>query len=79
MKLKRLNSSCSYYESSDSSLESTSSKTKLVSKCVKGEDVESVRSLRAVNLQEEDLSSSRRTVYSERTLSETDIHGNAVS
>ncbi len=75
MKLKRLNSSCSYYESSESSLESSGSAAKLISKSMAREE----ESVNAVNMQEEELSSGRKTVYSGRTLSETDIHGNAVS
>lgn len=85
-KMKRLNSSCSYYESSVSSEsnELETSKARLLSKCWLP-DVESVKSLKshthaAVNLlMDDEVSSSHRTVYSGRSLSETEILGNAVS
>lgn len=86
-KVKRLNSSCSYYESETSidSVELDTSKTRLLRRPSKVESIISVKSMRTslkvindLQLEDNDDSSSHRTVYSGRTLSETEILGNAV-
>ncbi len=86
-KLKRLNSSCSYYESmsSNDSVELDTSKAQLLRRPSKVESIVSVKSFRTslkvindLQLEDDDDSSSHRTVYSGRTLSETEILGNAV-
>ena len=82
-KLKRLNSSCSYYESSDSNIsnELDNSKTNLLNKPDKLPDVESVKILKShlsTKNMEDEISSSHRTIYSGRSLSEIEL-GNAVS
>lgn len=87
-KLKRLNSSCSYYESASSneSVELDTSKARLLRRPSKVESIVSVKSfqtsLKVINdlqLGDDDDDSSHRTVYSGRTLSETEILGNAVT